>query len=80
MTLRTGTTIEAESLEQAITELNLEHVFETVTGTPLTKHSSTNTSELPHETLRTVLSAAPTEFYLETPELGSEPRFRITQF
>lgn len=77
MTLRNGTTIEAETYDDALRQLGLEELFEEVTNMSFTNFDSNERDVLPMELVEKTLDKASDEYLLLFPQTGSDPRYRI---
>lgn len=79
MTLRNCRITEAETYDELLRNLALEHVFERVVGNKLDEFDVRTDDRVPITIVTEVLEAADDVYYLDVPETGRNPRYRVIE-
>ena len=79
MTLKDCTVVEAETYDELLQALSLQHTFETVHGTSLEAFDTDTVGVLPVTVVLETLDAAEEDYWFDAPRTGSEPRFRVVE-
>lgn len=77
MTTLDPTIVKAETYQEIIHQLNLESTFAEIVGDSPSTFDANASDILPVALVQDTLDAADGEYYMETPETGSDPRYRI---